>query len=384
MPIFYTETGSLSRLEVSGSTLISGSGSGILIISGSTGSLIFSDITSTGELFTVASASIDVFSVIGKTVRISGSLVVTGSITGSLLGTASFATTASHALNAGGAGAAFPFSGSAIITGSLLISSSAATSNLRIIGSSSILEITGSRGPIILVTDNMLQVSGSAITSPQLRVTGTASIVEISGSQGGIFTIFDTPNRVNINGAVSASSFTGSLSGSVTGSLFGTSSWAISASQAVTSSYVLNAVSSSFAATASLLLGSVVSASFASTASIVTTPYFVTQSKGGLLYNPSGLSAGDTGSLVVWRAPYPCTASTIYAYREGGTTAAVSASRNGLALTTTNLTLTNALQYFSASATQNQNFNAGDRLELALISFSGTVTEINIQVDFRP
>ena len=51
---------------------------------------------------------------------ISGSLNVTNGITGSLLGTASFAVTASYALNAG-AGAGFPFSGSAVITGSLLV-----------------------------------------------------------------------------------------------------------------------------------------------------------------------------------------------------------------------------------------------------------------------
>jgi hypothetical protein len=53
-------------------------------------------------------------------VTINNKLNVSGGITGSLLGTASFATTASYALNAG-AGAGFPFSGSAVITGSLLV-----------------------------------------------------------------------------------------------------------------------------------------------------------------------------------------------------------------------------------------------------------------------
>jgi hypothetical protein len=43
-------------------------------------------------------------------------------ITGSLFGSASYATTASFALNAGGAG--FPFTGNAVITGSLLVSGS--------------------------------------------------------------------------------------------------------------------------------------------------------------------------------------------------------------------------------------------------------------------
>jgi len=58
-----------------------------------------------------------------------------GSFTGSLLGTASFATTASFALNAGGAG--FPFTGNAVITGSLLVSGSGiiVTGSLTISGS---------------------------------------------------------------------------------------------------------------------------------------------------------------------------------------------------------------------------------------------------------
>jgi len=59
---------------------------------------------------------------------------------------------------------------------------------------------------------------------------------------------------------------TGSFTGSFTGSLFGTSSWAVSASNAQTASYVLQAVSASFATTASYVLQAV-SSSFASTAS---------------------------------------------------------------------------------------------------------------------
>lgn len=71
---------------------------------------------------------------------ITGSLLVSGSgITGSLSGTSSFAVTASYALNAGsgggGSGVGFPFSGSAVITGSLLVSGS----GLRVTGSTDIL-----------------------------------------------------------------------------------------------------------------------------------------------------------------------------------------------------------------------------------------------------
>ena len=58
-----------------------------------------------------------------STVIITGSLSVSGSITSSLFGTASWAInalTASYALNGGG-GTTFPYSGSAIITGSLVV-----------------------------------------------------------------------------------------------------------------------------------------------------------------------------------------------------------------------------------------------------------------------
>lgn len=79
---------------------------------------------------------------VSGSVFITGSLGVTGNITGSIT-TASFATravsasftsTASFALNAG-AGSGFPFSGSAIITGSLIVSGS----GLRVTGSADVL-----------------------------------------------------------------------------------------------------------------------------------------------------------------------------------------------------------------------------------------------------
>jgi hypothetical protein len=58
--------------------------------------------------------------------QVSGSLSVTGGITGSLQGTASFATTASYVANA----SSFPFTGSAIITGSLGVTGSLTTTGI--------------------------------------------------------------------------------------------------------------------------------------------------------------------------------------------------------------------------------------------------------------
>lgn len=172
MAIFYTDTGSLSVLEVTGSTLLSGSitplkvvgsGSNVMVVSGSQGALLeLSENVGSGPLFTVASASIDVITIFsnqkviisgslevtqgitgslsGSTGQsgggfpytgsaiISGSLIVTGSlnvsdgITGSLLGSSSYAITASYALNGGGGGG-FPYDGLALVTGSLVVTS---------------------------------------------------------------------------------------------------------------------------------------------------------------------------------------------------------------------------------------------------------------------
>jgi hypothetical protein len=90
----------------------------------------------------------------------------------------------------------------------------------------------------------------------------------------GIPSLIVTVNRVDqflsntgsFSGQFSGS-FSGSFTGQFTGSLFGTSSWA---NNAITSSYILNAVSSSFSQTASYILNAV-SSSFALTASSVNT-----------------------------------------------------------------------------------------------------------------
>ena len=95
----------------------------------------------------------------------------------------------------------------------------------------------------------------------------------ISVDHPGIPSVIATVNRVD-QFLSNTGSFSGSFTGEFTGSLQGTSSWA---NNAITASYVLNAVSSSFASTASFVQNAqtasyvlnAVSASFASTASYV-------------------------------------------------------------------------------------------------------------------
>jgi hypothetical protein len=132
MPIFYTDIASFNSLSVTGSTVMSassnaialqliGSGSTILSVSGSAGNMlsVTDAISPNSNLFSVSSGSTNIFVVdSSETVVISGSLLVSGSI----IGTASFSTTSSFALNAGG-GSGFPFNGTAVITGSIVLTS---------------------------------------------------------------------------------------------------------------------------------------------------------------------------------------------------------------------------------------------------------------------
>ena len=92
MPIFYTDTASINRLEVTGGLQITGSsnifnviGSGpkIVTISGSSGGILeIGDIgATTSEIFVISSASIDLFKIFNnKTISVSSSLTVTGSL----------------------------------------------------------------------------------------------------------------------------------------------------------------------------------------------------------------------------------------------------------------------------------------------------------------
>lgn len=95
MPIFYTETGSFSEVDISGSRNILniiGSGSSIVSISGSLGGLLeISDANSSNDLLTVLSGSREVFSIkkpgnifISGSIIMSGSISLTGSIGGNL------------------------------------------------------------------------------------------------------------------------------------------------------------------------------------------------------------------------------------------------------------------------------------------------------------
>lgn len=192
MAIFYTDTGSLGQLEISGSGNIlnlKGSGSNILIISGSQGPLFeISDLTSNANIFTITSASIDVLTIGNtKNVSISGSLSVTGSfssttpleatasqaVSASFATSASFSTTASFALNAG-QGSGFPFSGTAVITGSIVLTSGSGFPQLT---ASEALAV----GDLVNIFSGGVRKASSTDTTKQVHGFVTASYA-ISGS----------------------------------------------------------------------------------------------------------------------------------------------------------------------------------------------------------
>ena len=173
MPIFYTDTGSLRRLEVTGSTAMSGSsnvlhvkgsGSAILAISGSQGGLMeVSDLGSSSDLFVVSSGSIDLFKVSNND---SSQLlaVQSGNITILSVDT-----------------------GSVIITGSLLVSASIASPTINLLSNA------------ISVVSNELSVAEAIINNVSALAPGGAAQV---GLQNAINAL---SNRISaIPGAVSA------------------------------------------------------------------------------------------------------------------------------------------------------------------------------------
>ena len=125
----------------------------------------------------------------------------------------------------------------------------------------------------------------------------------ISGTHPGIPSVIATVNRVD-QFLSNSGSFSGSFSGALTGSLFGTSSWAQNASTASyvvtaqTASYVANAVSSSYAYTAS----SAVSSSYAYTASSAT-------NASASLTSVSSSYALTASYLLGYISPFPFTGS---------------------------------------------------------------------------
>jgi hypothetical protein len=103
----------------------------------------------------------------------------TGSLVGSLTGTASFATTASFALNGGAAG--FPFTGSARITGSLVVTGSTTVTGLTTLNST--LRVNGRASTQSFRVDSNTIVSNETVDvgSGDCLIGGT-HIIQLNAS----------------------------------------------------------------------------------------------------------------------------------------------------------------------------------------------------------
>jgi len=302
----------VTNLESTASVLTTASASFAIVSSSfatTSGSLSTrtTNLESTASVLTTASASFAIVS--ASYAALSGSFrsgSYTGSFTGTLIGTASWATnavtasnatTASFVLNAISAsfastassvntlvqpviisGSFTVFTGSAVefqvtntgvkignvgsdfhtITGSIYQSGSSVAASLRGSGSA-VFSVDGTVGRLFQIDDSLSGSLFSVNTAAGLPIIEAFSDNTVRIAQFGQRAFFVSQSVVGIgkesalNGKldISGSTFiTGSLNVSqgITGSLFGTSSWALNA---VTSSFVLNAVSASFAATAS-------------------------------------------------------------------------------------------------------------------------------------
>ena len=230
------------------------------------------------------------------------SLNVVAGVTGSLFGTASFAqtaNTASYVLNA--VSASYALSSSNAATASYILqavsasfatnAANATTASYVQNAASASYALSASYAPTITYTfnngisdvgSNTIRLGGALITNT--TIDGNFSLTRTADRAGSTF-IISNPNALGtgltVNGtsvAIAASgsvNVTGSVSSTLfgfTGSLQGTASWAqnvVSASYALSASYVPggSSISASYAATASVLLGSVTSASYAATSS---------------------------------------------------------------------------------------------------------------------
>lgn len=101
-------------------------------------------------------------------------------------------------------------------------------------------------------------------------------------------------------------------------------------------------------------------------------------SRGGTILSPS-----EAINVIVWRAPFACTVTNVRGYRVGGTGATINARLNGASNhLAAALSLTNADEWMDGGAVQNAAYAEGDKLEIMIVSVTGSPTQVAVQVDF--
>jgi hypothetical protein len=101
--------------------------------------------------------------------------------------------------------------------------------------------------------------------------------------------------------------------------------------------------------------------------------------RGGTVLGPT--AAVD---LIVWEAPYACTVTAVKGYRSGGTGATVNARKNGAsAHLSSDLSISSVDTWMTGSGLQNTPYAPGDKLEIRLMTITGTPTQVAVQVNFE-
>lgn len=105
------------------------------------------------------------------------------------------------------------------------------------------------------------------------------------------------------------------------------------------------------------------------------------ENHGGVVVNPYGIGAAI--NIFTWVAPYACTVTAVKGYRVGGTGATINARKNGASNHLASaLSLTSADTVMDGGSVQNTAYSVGDKLEIMLVSVTGSPTQIGVLVHF--
>ena len=101
-------------------------------------------------------------------------------------------------------------------------------------------------------------------------------------------------------------------------------------------------------------------------------------SRGGtILYPTAGVN------VIVWIAPFACTVTSVKGYRVGGTGATINARLNGASNhMASHLSITSADTWTDGGAVQNTAYSVTDKLEIMIVTVTGSPTQIAIQINF--
>ena len=98
-------------------------------------------------------------------------------------------------------------------------------------------------------------------------------------------------------------------------------------------------------------------------------------SKGGTILSPT------PQTIVIWRAPFPCTITAVKGYQDIGTGSVVTAYDGSTDILSTNLTISSAATWQDGGSLAKTAVSAGDSIAIRVVSVSGSPNYLVIQVE---